>query len=122
MRRNTTIVVGASILLVFVIFAFIAPLIADDPLSFEPANRLKRPSENFWFGTDQFGRDVYSRVVYGTRISLIVGISVAALATVIGLVVGVLCGFTSGSTPSSCASWTGSCRSRRSCWRSRSSR
>ena len=92
-RRNPTITIGASILLVLVILAFIAPLIADDPLSFEPANRLKRPSEAFWFGTDQFGRDVYSRVVYGTRISLSVGISVALLATVIGLTIGVLCGF-----------------------------
>ncbi len=92
-RRNPTITIGAGILLVLVVLAFIAPLIAEDPLSFEPANRLKRPSETFWFGTDQFGRDVYSRVVYGTRISLAVGVSVAILATVIGLAVGVLCGF-----------------------------
>ena len=73
--------------------ALIAPLIANDPLSFDPLNRLKRPSAEFWFGTDQFGRDVYSRVVYGTRISLIVGISVAFIATTIGLVLGVLCGY-----------------------------
>ena len=92
-RRNPTITVGAAILLVLVVLAAIAPMIAEDPLSFEPSNRLKRPSENFWFGTDQFGRDVYSRVVYGTRISLAVGISVAVVATLVGLVVGVLCGF-----------------------------
>ncbi len=92
-RRNPTITVGALILFALVVLAFVAPLIADDPLSFEPANRLKRPSETFWFGTDQFGRDVYSRVVYGTRISLAVGISVALLATCVGLAVGVLCGF-----------------------------
>jgi len=92
-RRNPTIVIGSAILGLFVAVALLAPWIASDPLSFDPLNRLKRPSAQFWFGTDQFGRDVYSRVVYGTRISLIVGVSVAVLATVIGLLVGVLCGY-----------------------------
>jgi peptide/nickel transport system permease protein len=91
--RHKTIVAGGVILLVLVIVALVAPLLAGDPLQFEPTNRLKRPSEGFWFGTDQFGRDVYSRVVYGTRISLIVGLSVAVLATISGLVLGVLCGY-----------------------------
>jgi len=92
-RRNKTIVGGVLILLAFLVIALLAPSLAGDPLQFEPTNRLKRPSDQFWFGTDQFGRDVYSRVVYGTRISLIIGFSVAVLATFIGLVVGVLCGF-----------------------------
>ena len=92
-RRNPTIVIGSAILVLFVILGAIAPLIAEDPLSFEPANRLKRPSEQFWFGTDQFGRDIYSRVIYGTRISLAVGISVAAIATAVGLAIGLLCGY-----------------------------
>ncbi|MBL8325042.1 MAG: ABC transporter permease [Rubrivivax sp.] len=92
-RRNPTIVIGGAILAVFVVLALIAPAIANDPLGFDPLNRLKRPSAQFWFGTDQFGRDVYSRVVYGTRISLIVGVSVAIIATAVGLVIGVLCGY-----------------------------
>ena len=92
-RRNPTIVVGSAVLGLFVAVALLAPWIASDPLSFDPLNRLKRPSAEFWFGTDQFGRDVYSRVVYGTRISLIVGVSVAVVATVTGLLVGVLCGY-----------------------------
>lgn len=92
-RRNKTIIGGAAILLALVAVALLAPWLADDPLSFEPTNRLKRPSEMFWFGTDQFGRDVYSRVIYGARISLIVGVSVALLATVVGLTLGVLCGY-----------------------------
>ena len=91
--RNKTIVAGTLILLALLGVAILAPWLAGDPLQFEPINRLKRPSEEFWFGTDQFGRDVYSRVVYGTRISLIVGFSVAVLATAIGLVLGVLCGY-----------------------------
>ena len=82
-----------SILVALLGLAILAPWLAGDPLQFEPINRLKRPSAEFWFGTDQFGRDVYSRVVYGTRISLIVGFSVAVLATVVGLVLGVLCGY-----------------------------
>jgi peptide/nickel transport system permease protein len=92
-RRNPTIVIGSAILGLFIAVALIAPWIAGDPLSFDPLNRLKRPSQEFWFGTDQFGRDVFSRVVYGTRISLIVGVSVAVIATVTGLLVGVLCGY-----------------------------
>src|SRR5262245_35798811 len=93
LRRNPTIVIGCSILAAFVVVAFIAPWLAGDPLGFDPLQRLKRPSAEHWFGTDQLGRDVYSRVVYGTRISLIVGISVAAIATAIGIVIGVVCGY-----------------------------
>ena len=93
LRRNPTIVIGCSILIAFVVVALIAPWIAGDPLGFDPLYRLQRPSAEFWFGTDQLGRDVYSRVVYGTRISLIVGISVAAIATASGLLIGVLCGY-----------------------------
>jgi peptide/nickel transport system permease protein len=92
-RRHPTIVIGSAILALFVVIALIAPWIASDPLNFEPLNRLKHPSAEYWFGTDQFGRDVYSRVVWGTRISLIVGLCVAAIATAIGLVIGVLCGY-----------------------------
>jgi len=92
-RRNPTVVAGTAILAFFVGVAFIAPWIAGDPLGFDPLHRLRRPSAEHWFGTDQLGRDVYSRVVHGTRISLIVGISVAAVATAIGLAIGLLCGY-----------------------------
>jgi peptide/nickel transport system permease protein len=94
--RNKTIVGGALILVSLVFVALLAPWLAGDPLQFEPTNRLRRPSDEFWFGTDQFGRDVYSRVIYGTRISLVVGLSVATLATAVGLVLGVLCGYYRG--------------------------
>lgn len=91
--RHKTIVVGIAILLALVGVAIAAPWISGDPLQFEPTNRLKKPSAQFWFGTDQFGRDVYSRVIHGTRISLIVGLSVAFVATAVGLAVGVVCGY-----------------------------
>jgi peptide/nickel transport system permease protein len=92
-RRNPTIVIGALILGLLATLALIAPWIADDPLGFDPLERLRRPSAEFPFGTDEFGRDVYSRVVYGARISLAVGISVATIATAAGLFIGVLCGY-----------------------------
>lgn len=92
-RYNPTIVIGSAILAALAVLALIAPWIADDPLGFDPLNRLKKPSAEFMFGTDQFGRDVYSRVVYGARISLVVGVSVAVVATAAGLLIGVLCGY-----------------------------
>lgn len=92
-RRNPTIFLGCGILLLLAAAAILAPLITDDPLRHAPVNRLKAPSAEFWFGTDQFGRDLYSRVVYGARVSLIVGLSVAGISSVLGLAIGLLCGF-----------------------------
>ncbi|MFM9850506.1 MAG: ABC transporter permease [Hyphomicrobiaceae bacterium] len=92
-RRNPTIALGALLLVALVAMAIAAPLIASDPFRQAPINRLRPPSERFWFGTDQFGRDVFSRTIYGARVSLIVGFVVAALASVIGLTLGLVCGY-----------------------------
>jgi peptide/nickel transport system permease protein len=92
-RRNPTIVIGGLLMLALVAIALAAPWIAGDPLKLAPVNRLRPPSERFWFGTDQFGRDVYARTVHGARVSLVVGFSVAIAASLIGLAVGLLCGF-----------------------------
>ena len=92
-RRNPTVALGALLLAVLVAMAIAAPLIASDPFRQAPINRLRPPSERFWFGTDQFGRDVFSRTIYGSRVSLIVGFVVAALASVIGLALGLVCGY-----------------------------
>jgi peptide/nickel transport system permease protein len=92
-RRNPTIVIGGALMLFLILLALLAGLIAGDPLKLTPARRLRPPSANYWFGTDQFGRDVFSRTIYGTRVSLIVGLSVAAVSTVLGLAIGLLCGF-----------------------------
>jgi peptide/nickel transport system permease protein len=64
-----------------------------DPIRFSPAQRLRPPSDRFWFGTDSFGRDVYSRTMYGGRISLVIGFSVALLATTVGLAIGLVAGY-----------------------------
>ncbi len=92
-RRNPTIFIGAVLLVALVAMTLAAPWIAGDPFRQAPINRLRPPSERFWFGTDQFGRDVFSRTVYGARVSLIVGFAVAALSSLIGLAVGLVCGY-----------------------------
>ena len=92
-RRNPTIVIGGVLMLVLVLIGLLAGFIAGDPLKLNTIRRLRPPSASFWFGTDQFGRDVFSRTIYGTRVSLIVGLSVAAMSTVVGLAIGLLCGF-----------------------------
>jgi peptide/nickel transport system permease protein len=76
------------------LIALLAPWLGTvDPQVLSPAQRLKPPSSEHWFGTDMLGRDVYSRVVYGSRISLTVGVSVAALSIGIGLAIGLVTGF-----------------------------
>ncbi len=93
-RRNPTIALGGALLALLVIMAVFAPWIATtDPLKIAPVNRLRPPSERWWFGTDQFGRDLFSRTVYGARVSLIVGLSVAALSSLLGLALGLACGY-----------------------------
>ena len=92
-RRNPTIAFGLALLTALIILALIAPLIAGDPLKLSPVNRLRPPSDRFWFGTDQFGRDVYARTIYGGRVSLVVGLTVAGLSCALGLAIGLMCGF-----------------------------
>lgn len=92
-RRHPTIVVGSAILAFMAVVAIAAPWIAGDPITFQPIDRLQAPSAAFWFGTDNLGRDVFARTVYGARISLMVGLTVAALSIALGLVVGLFAGF-----------------------------
>ena len=86
---------GGVLLLIMMMMAVFAPYLGTvDPQALSPIRRLRWPSAQYWFGTDMLGRDVYSRTVYGARVSLIVGLSVALLATTIGLFIGVVAGFT----------------------------
>jgi peptide/nickel transport system permease protein len=74
--------------------AILAPYLGTvDPTALAPIKRLREPSAEYWFGTDALGRDVYSRVIYGARISLIVGFAVATFASAIGTFVGLVSGF-----------------------------
>jgi len=92
-RRNPTMVAGVVILALMLMAAIAAPWIAGDPYSMRPVQRFKPPSETNWFGTDNLGRDVYARTIYGARVSLTVGLSVAVVSVLIGLVIGLLAGF-----------------------------
>jgi peptide/nickel transport system permease protein len=79
-RRHPTVAVGGALLLLIVVCSIGAPWLGTvDPISIDPSHRLRDLSAEHWFGTDRFGRDLYSRVMYGGRVSLVVGLSVAAL-------------------------------------------
>ena len=94
LRRNPTMAGGVCFLLVMLVAALGAPHLGTiDPEELNPIDRLRGPSLSHWFGTDMLGRDLYSRTVYGTRISLIVGLSVALLSLSTGLAIGLMSGY-----------------------------
>ncbi len=93
-RRHPTIVGGGALMTIMILIAILAPYLGTvDPTALAPIKRLREPSAEYWFGTDALGRDVYSRVIYGARISLIVGFAVATIASAIGTFVGLVSGF-----------------------------
>ena len=93
-RRYPTMAIGGVLLAVILLVAVFAPLLwTVDPTAIAPAKRTRFPSALYWFGTDMLGRDIYSRVLYGARVSLVVGFSVAALASGVGLLIGLVAGF-----------------------------
>jgi peptide/nickel transport system permease protein len=94
-RRHPTIVIGGGLLALMVAMAIFAPYLGTaDPQALAPAQRLHWPAAANWFGTDMLGRDVYSRTIYGARVSLTVGISVALLSIGFGMTIGLVTGFT----------------------------
>ena len=92
-RRNPTIVIGAVLLVVVAFAALFAPWISGDPITLTPNDRLLPPAGKYLLGTDHLGRDIYARTIYGARISLLVGLSVALLSVVIGLGIGLAAGY-----------------------------
>ena len=91
--KRRSIVFGGSIVLLMLLVAIFAPLIAPhDPLSMDIPNLLSPPSFSHLFGTDDYGRDVFSRVLYGTRISLFVGFVVSLFTGLVGVAIGLISG------------------------------
>jgi peptide/nickel transport system permease protein len=90
-------VLGVLLLLALVLCAVAAPLlVSKDPISTSMLKVFKPPSSEFWFGTDQLGRDVWSRFIYGSRTSLVVGLGAVALASLVGGLVGIFSGLIGG--------------------------
>jgi peptide/nickel transport system permease protein len=94
LRRHPAIAIGGGLVLAMLFIAVFAPFLwTKDPTALAPALRTREPAAQWWFGTDMLGRDVFSRVLYGARVSLLVGFSVALLASVAGLIIGIVSGF-----------------------------
>jgi peptide/nickel transport system permease protein len=92
--RHPTIAAGGLLLTIIVAIAIFAPMLGTmDPTALAPARRTRAPNAQYWFGTDMLGRDVYSRVLYGARVSLIVGFSVAFCSAIAGMFIGLVSGF-----------------------------
>lgn len=93
-RKNPTLILGAALLILVALVSLAAPVIAThDPQAIDPLARMRPPSAAHLFGTDAMGRDVFSRAVWGGRVSLIVGVSVALLSVVGGVILGLTAGF-----------------------------
>ena len=98
-RRQPLGALGIALLIVFVLCALLAPWLApQDPAQLDLTGRLMGPSATHWFGTDELGRDILSRTLYGARISLVVAVSVVGLSLALGLIAGGLAGFYGGWT------------------------
>jgi peptide/nickel transport system permease protein len=93
MLANRGVFWGGLLLLVMATIALLAPWLTGDPMALNPVLRLRAPSAEVWFGTDQLGRDVFARVLWGARISLAVGLAVAVMAVTIGLLFGMVAGY-----------------------------
>ena len=94
---NVLAATGVILIAIFLVCALFAPWIApDDPASIDLPGRLMGPSRTHWFGTDELGRDILSRIVYGARISMLVGGSVVAVSLTLGLILGSVAGYYGG--------------------------
>src|SRR3954463_9628643 len=94
LRRHPTLIFGGVLLMIMIVMAVFAPYLNTvDPQALAPVKRLRWPSAQYWFGTDMLGRDVYSRTIYGARVSLTVAVGSAVFSVGIGLAIGLFAGF-----------------------------
>jgi peptide/nickel transport system permease protein len=94
LKKNKTAMMGLILIMILIVLAFIGPWISPyNPLAPEPINRLKGPSWTHPFGTDSLGRDILSRVIYGSRISIIIGLIAVSISLLPGTILGLLSGF-----------------------------
>jgi peptide/nickel transport system permease protein len=92
--RYPSIAIGGVLIALVILIALLAPFLwTVDPTAIATSRRTREPSLVYWFGTDMLGRDIYSRVLYGARVSLLVGFAVALLSSAVGLTIGLVSGF-----------------------------
>ncbi len=92
--RNRSIMVGLTIISLIILIAILAPILTHrDPLAIDPVNRLTPPNRTYLFGTDSLGYDLYTRTIYGSRISLFTGFMVTLLSGTMGVILGLICGY-----------------------------
>lgn len=91
--RHRLLAFGAAVFLLLALVALLAPWLLGDPRTLNPVQRLRPPSAEHWFGTDHLGRSVFVRTVWGTRVSLTVGVAVAVVTTLAGVAIGLVAGF-----------------------------
>ena len=97
LRRNPVVVLGLAVVVGWIVLALLAPTIAPrDPLQQNVSNRLQRPSASAWMGTDELGRDIFSRVLYGGRITIPAALVVVIVASIIGTLTGAVAGYVGG--------------------------
>ncbi|MER9301169.1 ABC transporter permease [Mesorhizobium sp. M0621] len=92
-RRHPLVWIGGGLLGLLVVLALAAPLYAGDPVTMDPFKRLQPLSAEMWFGSDNLGRDVFARTIFGARVSLMVGLLSATCASLAGLLIGILAGY-----------------------------
>jgi peptide/nickel transport system permease protein len=95
-RRNPTLVIGLFLLGLVLLMAIFAPWLAGDPIYMAPADRLMPPGDTYRFGSDSYGRDVFARTIFGSRVSLTVGFAVASFSVLVGLALGLIAGYIRG--------------------------
>lgn len=99
LKRSRLAIPGGLIVLIFIVIAILAPLVAPyDPYKNNLANTLATPSTEHFFGTDELGRDIFSRIVYGARLSLLEGLFSVMIAMLIGVPLGIISGYVGGRT------------------------
>ena len=97
--RNKSFMLGGGVVLIFLILAIAPGLFTHyNPIGKDLPNRLLAPSGAHWFGTDDLGRDIFARIVYGARISLMIGLISVGIAMVIGSAIGLIAGYFGGKT------------------------
>jgi peptide/nickel transport system permease protein len=97
MRLNPLVIIGLVVVILWVLIGFFAPVLAPyEPLAQNVSNRLQPPGDVHFLGTDELGRDIWSRVLWGARLTIPSGLAVVAISTVIGTMVGAISGFLGG--------------------------